>query len=104
MKKFEDRKIDVKGDVIRSYDRMDHWKRLIFSYNKPLNKSEQYAKWKEENPPKYPGPQKYFETPIEKFDKKRSGSEGSDGEKKKPFVIRVKPDKKIYKPLKGHIF
>ena len=34
IKKFEEKKIDLKGDVIGSFNKMDHWKRLNFSYNK----------------------------------------------------------------------
>ena len=27
------KKIDLKGDVIGSFNKMDHWKRLNFTYN-----------------------------------------------------------------------
>ena len=33
IKKFEEKKIDLKGDVIGSFNKMDHWKRLNFTYN-----------------------------------------------------------------------
>ena len=33
LQKFEEKKIDVKGDVLRSYEKMDHWKRILISYN-----------------------------------------------------------------------
>ena len=96
---------------------MDHWKRLNYTYNKvnfflikPLKKPEQYDKWKEENPAKWPGPQQYFKTPLEKFEvtKIKNGEEGEaaadDGDKKEFYSDRRKTDKRIYKPMKGHIF
>lgn len=78
---------------------------------KPLKKPEQYDKWKEENPPKYPGPQQYFKTPLQKFEKKKKkkddeeGVAGDTGDEKKEFYSdRKKIDKRIYKPMKSHIF
>jgi len=71
MKKFEDMKVDLKGDVVKSYNTIDKWRKIDFKYNKPVKKPEQYDKWKEENPPKYPGPQQYFKTPVQTFQKKK---------------------------------
>jgi len=111
MKKFEDLKVDLKGDVVKSYNTIDKWRKIDFKYNKPVKKSEQYDKWKEENPPKYPGPQQYFKTPVQTFQKKKKKSDedegaavGGEDDKKENFVDRRKQDKKIYKPMKGHIY
>jgi hypothetical protein len=110
MKKFEDNKVDLKGDMIKSFNTMDHWKQLNFKYYPPSKKSEAWDKWKEENPPKNVGPQQYFKTPLQTFEKKKKkaadGEEpaGGDDEKKDFYVDRRKMDKRIYKPMKGHIF
>jgi len=107
-KKFEEKKIDTKGDVIKSFDRMDHLKKLYFQYHQPLKKTDQYEQWKEKAPSAYPGPQQYFKTPVQTFEKKKknkldaSGS-GSDDEKIH-YVDRRKADKMVYKPMKSHIF
>jgi len=73
-----------------------------------LKKPEQYDKWKEENPMKWPGPQQYFKTPFVTLEKKKTkkGEEeaADDGEKKEIYCDRKKTDKRIYKPMKGHIF
>lgn len=77
---------------------------------KPLKKSEQYDKWKEETPAKWPGPQQYFKTPLVSVQKKtkKKGEEAEaavdDGDKKEFYTDRNKTDKKIYKPMKTHIF
>jgi len=112
LKKFEDRKVNMTQDVMAAFNKMEKWKKLNFTYNKPLKKGEQYDKWKEENPPKYPGPQQYFKTPLQTFEKKKKkaaeGDEeavvGGDDEKEKNYADRKKIDKRIYKPMKGHIF
>jgi len=111
--KFEERKVDLTEDLVKSYNKMDKWKKLNFTYYKPEKKSETYDRWKELNPPKYPGPQQYFKTPFQTFEKKKKKAaegdeepvvaEGEDDEKKL-YVDRKKIDKKVYKPMKGHIF
>ena len=59
---------------------------------------------------KYPGPQQYFKTPLQSFEKKAKKGEneeaaaGDDEVKKDIYSDRNKIDKKIYKPMKGHIF
>jgi hypothetical protein len=76
----------------------------------PLKKSEQYETWKTANPPKYPGPQQYFKTPLQKFEKKKKKKDeeeavAMEGEENKEFYSdRKKIDKRIYKPMKSHIF
>jgi len=105
------KKIDLKGDVLKAYETMDHWKRILITYHKPLPATEVYKKWKEENPPKYPGPQQYYKTPLQTFEKKKKKA-GEDDEvaavdedaKKENYADRKKIDKRIYKPMKGHIF
>jgi|LauGreDrversion4_2_1035121.scaffolds.fasta_scaffold310086_5 hypothetical protein len=76
-----------------------------------MKKSEQYDKWKEENPSKWPGPQQYFKTPIERFEKKKKKKGDEEGaameaedDKKEFYSDRKKIDKRIYKPMKSHIF
>ena len=32
--KLEEKKIDLKGDVLKSYQRMQNWKKILISYNK----------------------------------------------------------------------
>jgi len=99
--------MDLNVDVARSFDRMDHWKRLLHQYHQPTKKSEQYEKWKEENPARYPSPQQYFKMKTETFDKKKAKEQeklGWDEEKKNFYSDHKKVDKRIFKPMKGHIF
>jgi len=48
--KFEERKVDLTEDLVKSFNKMDRWKRLNFTYYKPEKKSETYDRWKENEP------------------------------------------------------
>jgi len=109
--KFDRYKIDLKRDAMESYKGVKDYKKLRIQYHEPHSKTEQYIKWREENPLKYPGPQQYFTTPLQDFKKKKKkkddeeeGDNQGEDPQNKNHVDRKKIDKKVYKPLKSHFF
>jgi len=109
--KFDKYKIDLKRDAMESYKGVKDYKKLRIKYHEPQSKTEEYIKWREENPLKYPGPQHYFTTPLQDFSnkkKKKNDEEEGDNQGEEPqnknHVDRKKIDKKVYKPLKTHFF
>jgi len=98
---------------MRAYNVNDRFKRLYFGYHQPSKPTDQYNTWKEANAnPSYPGPQQYFKTKVETFEKKKKKSAedeeqpvaAEEGEKKVHYSDRKKMDKMVYKPMKTHIF
>jgi len=87
VKKLEERKVEMQEDWMKAYNKNDRWKRLYMMYHEPslAKPSDQYKTWKEANAnPAYPGPQQYFKTRVETFNKK----------KKKKAVMRKKEKRK----------
>jgi len=113
---IEDKKMNLVVDVRKTFYNMKRFKKLDFTYNKPTNyndpdpdKFTQYKKWKEENPPIYPGPQQYWKTlPYSKTKKKKKDEDEDKQEEddgpKKYLLNREVTDKRVYKPMKKHVF
>jgi len=103
-------------DVRQTFYNMKRFKKLDFQYHQKTNyndpdpeKWEQYKKWKEENPQTYPGPQQYWKTlPYSKTKKKKKDDDESEKQEedgpKKYLQNREVTDKRVYKPMKGHLF
>jgi len=70
MQKFEEKKINLVQDVTEAFTKNKDSHKRYHKYVKDLPKSEQYVNARKENPPKHPGPQNYFKTPIQSFAKK----------------------------------
>jgi len=112
MRKFEERKVNMTEDVMEAYNKNARWKKLYYEYHQPAKPTDQYNTWKEANAnPAYPGPQQYFKTPSQTFQKKKKKKDdeeeaaaNEDPDKKIFYSDRKKIDKKIYKPMKTHIF
>jgi len=72
--------------------------------------SNEYKAWKQNYPDLYPGPQQYWQEPRLNLNsrKKKSDEEEEKGQtedvKKLRYMSREKTDKRIYKPMKQHIF
>jgi hypothetical protein len=87
-----------------------HRGNINFTYKKKTDNMEveQYAKWREENPGVWPGPQHYWKTMPPRKGKPRKKDEDPPTEDKngnKLYLMdRKKTDKVLYKPMKRHIF
>lgn len=73
--------------------------------------SDQYKLAKEQSPSKWPGPQQYFKTPAFNFGSKslkkgedEATKDETEGSPKIYYMNREKTDKRLYKPMKNHVF
>jgi len=111
---IDEKKMNLTVDVRKSFYNMKRFKKIDFTYNKATDfndpeKYEQYKKWKEENPSTYPGPQQYWKTlPYNKTKKKKKDDEEEEKQEedgpKKYLLNRELTDKRVYKPMKKHVF
>lgn len=80
--------------------------RIIKTYKMTEDEQEVYDKYKEENPKKFVGPQHYWKYPKENFRKKKQKEIPKEDENgnKLYFLKRETTDKRVYKPMKNHLF
>ena len=94
------------GNPRFDYDKKNYYFADKFDYQK----TDQYKNYRENNPRRYPGPQQYWKTlPYDKTHKKKKKDEqppqvDDDGKPKVYYLNREITDKRVYKPMKSHIF
>lgn len=102
---------DFNIHVSKAYNTVRDRGQILFKYTlenqRKENEQEAYEKYVTENPKKYVGPQHYWKFP--KIDpRKKPGqikipTEDENGQKTY-FLDRKTTDKRVYKPMKQHLF
>jgi hypothetical protein len=109
--KLIERKVDLVEDVFKYDKYLKANKKIKFQYKVPgeFLQTDEYKTYIEENPKKHVGPQHYFKTkPFNKHKKKKKADDDEGAkdneEDKTEYIDRRVIDKKVYKPMKRHIF
>jgi len=107
---FAEKKEIPMEDVRKTFYNVTHRGNIHFEYKKPTDFNDDehtaYREWKTIAPNKHVGPQHYWKTlPYDKSHKKRKEELNQDDDKPKTYYLdRKLTDKRVYKPMKTHIF
>lgn len=102
---------DFNTYISKAYNTVRHRGNLHFKYVLPNQRKEEeqevYDKWLEENPKKHVGPQHYWKVPKvnpKKHPSKVKFPDEDENGNKTYFLDRKVTDKRVYKPMKNHVF